>query len=58
MKKVQHENCHSEIRKRCTRIGHYSAQTDNGPFLDRSLYTGHILIDLLKTNKLVFRLMK
>ena len=53
MKKVQHEkssiskkcnmkniNCHNEIRKKCTRIVHYSAQMGNGPFVDGPLYTG------------------
>ena len=42
MKKVQHQqniNCHSEIRKKCTRIMHYSVQMDNDPFIDGPLYT-------------------
>ena len=51
VKKVQHEksatwkkiNCHSEIRKKCTRIVQYSAQTDNGLSVDdRPLYTSEI----------------
>ena len=33
-------NCHNEIRKKCTRIVHYSAQMGNGPFADGPLYTG------------------
>ena len=54
MKKVQHEksetckkcnmkkciNYHSEIRKKCTRIVYYIAQMDNGPSVNRPLYTG------------------
>ena len=32
-------NCRSEIWKKCTRIVHYSAQTDNEPSVDGSLYT-------------------
>ena len=32
-------NCHNEIRKKCTRIVHYSAQMGNGPFVDGPLYT-------------------
>ena len=41
MKRRQQEkkNCHSEIRKKCTRIAHYSAQMDNGPPIDGPLYT-------------------
>ena len=39
MKRVEHEksptwkniNCHSEMRRTCTTIVHYSAQMDNGP---------------------------
>ena len=46
--RVQHEkratwrniNCHSELWKKCTRIVHFGAQTDNGPFVDGLLYTG------------------
>ena len=51
MKRVQHEkhvtwrsmNCYSEVRKKCTRILHFRAQTDNGPSVDRPLCTGDIM---------------
>ena len=36
-------NCHSEIRKKCTRIVHYSAQTDNGPSVIDFHYPEHYL---------------
>ena len=32
-------NCHNEIPKISTRIVHYRAQTDNGPSVDRPIYT-------------------
>ena len=50
IKKVQHEKsatwknitCLCEIRKKCTRIVHYSAQMNNGLSVDGTLYTGQI----------------
>ena len=35
MRKKQHD-----VQKKCTRIVHYRTQMDNGPFVDRPLYTG------------------
>ena len=45
MKRLQHEkrvtlgniNCHSEVRKKCTKILHYRAQSDNGSSVDGPL---------------------
>ena len=37
---LKNVNCHSETRKKCARIVHYSAPTDNGPSFDGPLYTG------------------
>ena len=39
-KSATSKNYHSEIRKNCTKIEPYSAQTDNGPSVDGPLYTG------------------
>ena len=60
MKRVQHKksetwktiNCLSEIRKKCTRLVHYSAQMDDELSVDGPLYTGCVKTQTASISKL------